>query len=241
MELINKGTKPCPSCGCMIYKISGCDQMFCMECHTAFSWNRGTIEKGVVHNPHYYEFVRSNKNYVPRNNGDHICGGLPRIYNLLDDLNNSYVKDYNIQALSDFHRTVSHILNVEMRNIINQDNTQLRISYLNNLISEKEFKLLIQQKEKKIQKKTRIHEINQMFVDISIETFIKITSFEKKNIRDFNIFIEEQLNIIDKLVIYYNENIKKICKYFKCVYPGISENFDYHNNYEIYLKRKNKN
>jgi hypothetical protein len=59
-EEIKKNTRPCPNCGCRISKIDGCDQMFCVECKTAFSWNKGTVETGNIHNPHYYEWMRKN-------------------------------------------------------------------------------------------------------------------------------------------------------------------------------------
>jgi hypothetical protein len=239
MELINKDTKPCPSCGCMIYKISGCDQMFCMECHSAFSWNKGTIEKGVIHNPHYYEFLRKNKDntYVPRNHGDQICGGLPMFYILLDALKYSeFVPEITVEFFSEFHRLVSHINNVEMRAIPNNDNTDLRIKYLNNIITEDEFRVLIQQKEKKIQKKTRINEINQLLVDVGIEIIISIVNFNQIN-DNINNLLDEKKIIIRNLIDYYNENIRKICKYFKCVYPGINDKLEYCNNYESYLKR----
>ena len=74
--LIKKETKPCPSCHTRIFKIDGCDQMWCTECHAAFSWTRGTIETGVVHNPHFYNWQREQGD-APRNPGDVPCGGLP--------------------------------------------------------------------------------------------------------------------------------------------------------------------
>ena len=59
-ELIRKETKPCPSCGFRISKISGCPQMWCTECHTAFNWKTGFKETGTVHNPHFYCTVPGN-------------------------------------------------------------------------------------------------------------------------------------------------------------------------------------
>lgn len=76
-EMIRKETRPCPSCGTRIYKIDGCDQMWCVECHTAFSWNTGNIDNGRVHNPHFYEHRRNQNNgIIARAPGDVLCGGL---------------------------------------------------------------------------------------------------------------------------------------------------------------------
>ena len=47
-ELLKKDTRPCPSCGEQITKISGCDQMWCPSCKNAWSWNRGVIVHGVI-------------------------------------------------------------------------------------------------------------------------------------------------------------------------------------------------
>lgn len=74
VSFMAKDTKPCPKCGEGIYKIDGCDQMWCTSCHTAFSWNTGTIETNI-HNPHYYEYMRQiGGGQAPRNRGDIPCG-----------------------------------------------------------------------------------------------------------------------------------------------------------------------
>ena len=72
VEELRKNTRPCPGCGMRISKTDGCDQMWCTECKTAFSWSKGTVERGVVHNPHYYQWMRENgRNEPPRNQCDH--------------------------------------------------------------------------------------------------------------------------------------------------------------------------
>jgi len=83
-ELIRKETKPCPKCGTRISKLSGCDQMWCTECHVAFSWNTGRIDTGTVHNPEFYRYMQTTngEGVAPRNPGDVICGGMPGYYDL---------------------------------------------------------------------------------------------------------------------------------------------------------------
>jgi hypothetical protein len=70
-RLIREETKPCPTCTTRIYKIDGCDQMWCIECKTAFSWKSGEIVNGKIHNPHYYEYLRKTQGFVPR--ADNPC------------------------------------------------------------------------------------------------------------------------------------------------------------------------
>ena len=57
-ELIRKQCKNCPKCGALTYKISGCPQMWCTSCHTAWNWNTGRIETKIIHNPHYFEYLK---------------------------------------------------------------------------------------------------------------------------------------------------------------------------------------
>ena len=79
---INKSTRGCPSCGTSIYKIAGCDQMFCTipSCETAFSFRTGRKETGIIHNPHFFEAQRAGLlagEGNARAPGDRMCGGIP--------------------------------------------------------------------------------------------------------------------------------------------------------------------
>lgn len=63
IEAAQNGTKPCPTCGIAIEKVSGCDQMWCKSCHDRlgrglWDWKTGkelNIETTPIHNPHFLE------------------------------------------------------------------------------------------------------------------------------------------------------------------------------------------
>ena len=77
-EMLKKETKPCPSCSAAIYKISGCDQMWCTQCKVPFSWKTGLKVTGVIHNPHYYQWMKDGGG-TRHQPGAEICGGLPML------------------------------------------------------------------------------------------------------------------------------------------------------------------
>lgn len=77
-QMLKKETKPCPSCSASIYKIEGCDQMWCTQCQTPFSWRTGRIVNGTIHNPHYHHWMRQNGGGVQQP-GARLCGGLPSL------------------------------------------------------------------------------------------------------------------------------------------------------------------
>ena len=75
VQLLRKTSRPCPKCAVPIHKMDGCDQMWCTQCHTTFSYQTGNVEKGRIHNPEYYRWIRENNNgVVPREQGDQPPG-----------------------------------------------------------------------------------------------------------------------------------------------------------------------
>jgi hypothetical protein len=69
VRFMKRTTRQCPSCPTLIHKISGCSQMWCTQCFTAFDYKTGEIAKGRVHNPHYFQHLREHGN-IDRENGD---------------------------------------------------------------------------------------------------------------------------------------------------------------------------
>lgn len=114
-QYIKTTTKPCPSCRTRIYKITGCDQMWCTKCNHAFSWSRGTLERGAVHNPHYFDWLFDENNRMLENEDD--GGGdcderfLPNILQIRRLFQQSDTYRYEIISK---YRTLNHLREVEI-------------------------------------------------------------------------------------------------------------------------------
>ncbi len=180
--MIRQETKPCPKCGIRISKIDGCDQMWCVSCQTTFSWNTGQILLNtVVHNPHYYEYLRrTNGGAIPREAGDVPCGGLPNAYiftRLVMEIPTMSREEKS--ELLDIVRCLSDIQYVRLPQFplrqaanVNQD---VDIRYLMKEITEDEWGTSLERTETNGERKKEIGLILQTLLHVGSE---KLTLFQ---------------------------------------------------------------
>jgi hypothetical protein len=236
-KLLEKDSKPCPKCQSLIFKISGCDQMWCTQCHTAFSWKTGALEKNI-HNPHYYEWQRKNGG-LARANGDIECGReldhrtMDVVYtliknnkhdDLLDKIKGMRTGYYNyyipiINKLSDIIRNTVHNVRVELNQFQTnyvERNQELRVQYLCNEIDEEHFKILIQRNDKKNRKNTEVAQVTQL-------SNTAVTDIVYRIINDLRITSNNQNNLtllmneFDGVISYCNDIFKDIAFTYGCV------------------------
>ena len=179
-NMIKKETKPCPSCATPIFKIQGCDQMWCTQCHIAFSWKSGLRVNGVIHNPHFYQWQREGGGVAPvQTPGAQVCGGLPGAWQFRRQLNRVVMGDpYKSSPFSNkimqLHNGCAHFQHWELdrlrRNCQNAgDNTNLRIKYLCKEISEDVLMQKLQQQDKKREKKMAVLQVYELLNTVFLE------------------------------------------------------------------------
>lgn len=160
-QLIQRDSRPCPKCGEMITKIiGGCDQMFCTGCKTAFSWRSGEIETGRIHNPHFFEMKRG-EGTIGRELGDIPCGGLPTFRELREMGAPEHFARYRIM-ISSIERQLMWMGNETETDTRRRHTQNYRIQYMMNTISEKRFRQVIQQVDKRMQKESEVRDLFEM-------------------------------------------------------------------------------
>lgn len=206
-SLIQKETHPCPKCGVRIYKIDGCDQMWCVSCHTTFSWKTGQIEEANrTHNPHYYEYLRRNNGSVPREAGDIPCGGLPGTNALHRKL--SGFKELQLGELtyiSNSHRCLMDLQDWRLRHTypIQQNenrNKHIDIRYLMGDVTEERWGKDLERIESEGRKSKDIGLILQTLLHVGAEKLTGIFNSANK---------EETIDLIMK----YPEEMKQILEF----------------------------
>jgi hypothetical protein len=238
MKLLNKDSKPCPSCGTLITKIDGCDQMWCTQttCHTAFSWRTGKKVFGNIHNPHFIQFSMEN-GVAERNPQDIPCGGLPELYYFSEA-----VRHYSKFKGRDFlqqctlpMRGLRHLIVVEESHYrvsdVRDQNVDLRVRYLLNEIDDKYFKQTLTNRETARSKKKEFHNIVVMTMHTGTDIMNLLYSLLTKKLVRHELYdnegIDTQMVTIEKLRLYANAQFMRVGALYKCKYPQIKDDWGF--------------
>lgn len=236
-----KETKPCPKCAASIYKIEGCSQMFCTICHTAFDWNTGRVENGRIHNPHYWEYLKQTGQDL-----DEIRqiqnGGIGRVgVNRCFTFEDCEIKLRHSKRFNGVFQKIYHLQDVELPRFQPQNlevvNKDLRIQYLCNYFTEKEFKSKLMARFKKNNFNDEMYQILEMFLNTSKDTitttFKDVSIHEVEDLDTFTIY-----KSLRTLQNYTFEAITKIYDIYGYTFPK----FDFlkQNFFEMFLPKPPK-
>ena len=200
VKLLKRETKPCPKCNVSIYKIEGCSQMWCTQCHVAFHWGSGKIETGRIHNPHYFEFKMRG-----REHGDIPCGGRPSYR----ELKNSGAPRCILEIAREVDIVEHDIL--YRYGFIYEDNRYLRMQYILKELSNREMKRELQRRDKYNAKIADISDIFTMYQDTVGDL---LRQYIIDIYREHEILLE-----MNELTIYTNSVLDKIRRRYTCRRP----------------------
>ena len=255
-KMLKKDSKPCPKCQCLIFKVSGCDQMWCTQCRTAFNWSNGNIVHNNIHNPHYHEWMRMNNTRaaqpIAQAVGGH-CGLNMLNHNVSNTIMDAAVKlglyektpnaprkyysrpnfDPRIDLICDIIRCNMHNVDVEMPHFQTdyfEKNVDLRIKYLENLITEEEFKILIQRNDKKSRKNTEISQIIQLSNTTITDIVFRIIDHLQKCIKNgISLNLETFIAEFGEIQKYCNNILRDIAFTYNSSQYNFDNNFEFKN------------
>jgi hypothetical protein len=261
VKLIKRDSKPCPKCYVNIYRVSGCNQMWCTVCHTTWNYNTGKIETGNVHNPHYYDYLRRNNRDAEAVNevrcgevptyrqldqlfvrkGIHKIAGKTSALHILEFLQFSIELNHMLLVNNSYRMNVNNIFtNVSFMTaaIYNNKLFDLRIKYLNNEMTELDWLNKIKSINNLYRRDNEYFQLYNTMYNISSDLYIKfVQDFGLENDTDKRKEIIEDMYLqIQNLITFINESVDKLCKvYNTSMVIKVYKTIDKYSKKDVYL------
>lgn len=222
VKAIAKEAKPCPKCGTLISKISGCDQMWCTQCKTAFSWNTGNIETTVIHNPHYFQWMRESGQAISRRDapGDG-CNVEYRLDQVFRGRVSSTKKPmYCLSQIELYRRHYAQHTARRLQNSLREYEDdewrrRFRVQRLVNELSDADWKIKLQRKEKAYYKERAQMQLFDMYVNVCRDIMAQLLDDASE---------EASRRVLDQwkeLKKFIDDESLKINKAYGCTTPDI--------------------
>ncbi len=223
VKALAKEAKPCPKCAAMISKIDGCDQMWCTQCHTAFSWRTGNVET-YIHNPHYFQWMRQSGQQIPAVPQQLQQGAAAQQECLQpEDIFRMVQRNYpNTPALEDWIQRCMHVNEMEHRRwrhtVRSQANEHaekkriLRVKRLVKEIDDAEWAKKLQQYERDDNRARRFFQIYDMFVNTAADMI--------RPLLNHSVRMKEEQSVLANIISlggYVDEEIIRINREFNCL------------------------
>jgi hypothetical protein len=225
---IRKDSRNCPKCKVRIFKSSGCNQMFCTNCHVFFDWNTlKIIRTGLMHNPHYTEFMRTQNDSTP--NIDQNQLNLRAIPNICGQRNIDY-SELSINTTKEpiprkkYKRELHHILrNVyetmesnreeRQRNDMRDLEREFGIKMLEGSLDKDYRRQMLQKKQKEMDKLSDTVDVRELWCD---QVYTYIFNFCRNNAS-----IEETKGNISKIDKYCKKAMQDVGSWYNSKAPKI--------------------
>lgn len=235
---IKNDTKPCPSCGARISKISGCDQMWCVGCHVAFSWRTGNIQNGIVHNPHFFEYQRT---FAERNRGASRALGqcntetIPEWSLLRLWVLNARKLLGESETITSMYQVCAHIEQVEINSMndeINklQNNQWLRVRYILGKIDKTELAKQLCIEDRKRKRLSEVMLVFQLVYTVTKDILWALANapslVEVENDVVETPLINEGIKSFLEVIAYANDKWLEISKIYNVFTPHIDTTYE---------------